>query len=58
MLIVQIKRKETAVAAFTGFCGASVCTHDTEGSGLPSNQAKGHLQHSHVAREKDRKAAK
>jgi len=58
MLIVKIKRKKTAVAAFTGFCDAFVYTHETEGSGLPSGQAKGHFQHSHIAQEKCRKAAK
>jgi hypothetical protein len=49
MLIVQIKRKGTAVAAFTDVCDAFVCTHETEGSGLLSSLAKGHYQQSHVA---------
>jgi hypothetical protein len=58
MLIVQIKRKGNAVAAFTNVCNEFVCTHETEGSGLPSSLAKGHFQHSHVAQKKCRKAAK
>jgi len=58
MLILQFKSKETAVAAFINFCDAFVCTQETEGSGLPSSQAKGYFQHSHVAQEKCREAAK
>jgi len=58
MLIEQIKRKVSAVAAFTDVCDAFVCTQETEGSGLPSSLAKGRFQHSHVAQKKCRKAAK